>query len=212
MERYKIDVCCLQETKLKDGIDTTIQGYRFISLPSTSKYYGNGFIVSPKWTNYIHSYWKVSDRISVLQLTTPSSKIKNNSKPMYRTVLNGMKLKISKNIPADHVITIINVYAPTTTRVKKNMKVEYEDMYVQLTDMINNFNNISTSIVFIAGDLNAKVGKSTNTGACLGRFSRINNSGETLVQFCEANGLFICNSAFQHPARHMAVLITLFVT
>ena len=102
------------------------------------------------------------------------------------------------------MITIINVYAPTTTRLRKHMK-ELENMYVQLSDMINNFNNLSTSMVFIAGDLNAKVGKSTQIESCLGRFSRgrRNNSGESLVQFCEANGLFICNSAFQHPARHI---------
>ena len=78
-------------------------------------------------------------------------------------------------------------------------------MYVQLTDLVNNMNNLSTSMLFITGDFNAKVGTSTGIEQCLGRYSRgrRNNSGETLVQFCDANGLFICNSAFRHPARHI---------
>ena len=204
IDRYKVDVCCLQETKIKKGLDTMIGKNRLISLPTACKHYGNGFMISARFANHVHSYWKISDRISVLQLTTPESKIKSNATPIYRTLLNGMKLTITKNIPADHMITIINVYAPTTTRVRNNMK-ELENMYVTLSELINNFKNLSTAIVYLAGDFNAKVGVSTGSESCLGKFSRgrRNNSGETLVNFCDSQGLFICNSAFQHPARHI---------
>ena len=68
MKDYKIDICCIQETKIKDGIDKNIKNYRLIALPTESKHYGNGFIISKKLVRNIHRYWKVSDRIAVLQL------------------------------------------------------------------------------------------------------------------------------------------------
>ena len=61
-------------------------------------------------------------------------------------------------------------------------------------------------MVILAGDFNAKVGKRRHTDInCLGKFSRgrTNNSGKTLIDFCSINHLFISNSAFQHPARHI---------
>ena len=122
MARYRVDVCCLQETKIKDGIDTMVGNHRLITLPTFSKFYGNGFMISPRYAKHVHSYWKISDRISVLQLTTPKSRVKNNGRPSYHSLLTGLKLKITRNVPADHMITIINVYAPTTTRVRKDMK------------------------------------------------------------------------------------------
>ena len=32
-----------------------------------------------------------------------------------------------------------------------------------------------------------------------------NGSGELLAEFCEKNKLFICNSAFDHPVRHITM-------
>ena len=57
----------------------------------------------------------------------------------------------------------------------------------------------------IAGDFNAKAGKRSGNEACLGRYSRgkRNNSGQTLIDFCNIHDLFISNSAFRHPARHI---------
>ena len=55
---YKLDVCCLQETKIKNGIDVNVLGidkhHKLISLPSESQHYGNGFIIDEKWQNNIH--------------------------------------------------------------------------------------------------------------------------------------------------------------
>ena len=113
MNKYNVDICCIQETKCKSSIDTDVNGYRLITLP-TNRMYGNGFVVSPKWKDKIHSYWKVSERISIIKILTEKSTIKSNTIPHYRTMLTGMKLRITKQIPADHMITIINVYAPHT--------------------------------------------------------------------------------------------------
>ena len=57
----------------------------------------------------------------------------------------------------------------------------------------------------IAGDMNAKIGKSEGNDECSGKFSRgqRNKSGQQLIDFCNNQNLFIANSAFPHPARHV---------
>ena len=62
------------------------------------------------------------------------------------------------------------------------------------------------SLLTIAGDFNAKVGK-TKGEQCLGSYSRgtRNTSGQTLVDFCDVHNLFITNSSFKHPARHITM-------
>ena len=59
-------------------------------------------------------------------------------------------------------------------------------------------------MVILAGDFNSKVGKVQIGDICLGNFSKgkRNENGEALVNFCEANGLYIVNSRFQHSSRH----------
>ena len=68
MVNYKLDICCLQETKLTNGMDININDHRLICIPTDCRHYGNGFIVSPKWKHNIHKNWKVSDRLAVIQL------------------------------------------------------------------------------------------------------------------------------------------------
>ena len=64
MVKYGIDVCCLQETKVKLGIDKQVNKHRLISLKTEKQHYGNGFMISPKWINNIHKYYKVTDSSS----------------------------------------------------------------------------------------------------------------------------------------------------
>ena len=97
--KYNIDICCLQEAKLKDGLDITINSHRIICLLSDSRYYGNGFIVSSKWKSNIQSFYKASDRISVIRLQTNYSK--------YKSKLDDMKMKLTKT-KQRNMITVIN--------------------------------------------------------------------------------------------------------
>ncbi len=64
-----------------------------------------------------------------------------------------------------------------------------------------------SSITIIGGDFNAKVGKRAKDEeiSCLGRYSKgvRNRSGELLIEFCEKNKLFMTNTAFQHPSKHI---------
>ena len=86
--RLHNDICCLQETKFPGGIDERSGNYRHIGLPSQSRHYGLAFSVAIQFENQIVRYWSASDIIAVIQL-----RISNNS-----------------------ILTIINVYGPTSQR------------------------------------------------------------------------------------------------
>ena len=79
-ERYNIDVLCIQETKLSEGIDCNVgnKNDRLIALSSDNVHHGVGFVVSSKWKENIYKYWKVSDRIAVLQLSTNAPEFKSS--------------------------------------------------------------------------------------------------------------------------------------
>ena len=79
-------------------------------------------------------------------------------------------------------------------------------MYAQLTKLVNDLKKLSTSIIFSAGDFNAKIGMSKRTETCMRQYSRgrRNDSGERLIGFCESNGKYICNSSFQHSAINIS--------
>ena len=72
VDNYRLDICALQETKIKEGVDRNFEEnkHRLIAFDSLQQHYGNGFIVAKKWKENIYKTWKVSDRICVLQLQT----------------------------------------------------------------------------------------------------------------------------------------------
>ena len=76
-------------------------------------------------------------------------------------------------------------------------------MYDQLDIVINEIKD--TSLMIIAGDMNSKIGKAKKDEECCGNYSRgeRNRSGSQLIDFCNIQDLFITNSAFPHPARHI---------
>ena len=114
-------------------------------------------------------------------------------------VLRWKYTKLKKNI-----LTIINIYAPTTALIRKDNTI-LDDLYLDLSNLINEQKGYSTMTI-LAGDFNAKEGKQRHTDiSFLGKFSRDwkNNSGKTLIDFCSINHLFISNSTFQHPARQI---------
>ena len=88
-------------------------------------------MVAPKWTDYIHRFWRVSDRLSVLQLQTNKSKQRKTGDERYSSVLIGNKLTIKRKEPVDHLVNIINVYAPTSEKVERN-KEEVIYIYIYL--------------------------------------------------------------------------------
>ena len=50
MKRYFIDIACLQETKIKNGLNSE----NITCFPTKEDAYGLGLIVNQKWKNNIH--------------------------------------------------------------------------------------------------------------------------------------------------------------
>ena len=120
VKKYNIDVCCLQETKIKEEVDKNIGGHRFINTGSKNQYYGNGFIVAPEIRSHCHKYWKVDERISCMQLAFdedqkyriedkgPLKKVLTKAKIFKSKIIRKLKMKITRSRPKK-IITIINV-------------------------------------------------------------------------------------------------------
>ena len=112
----------------------------------------------------------------------------------------------SSKLDNDHMINIINIYAPTSEKVKEDQE-EVETLYREVENLINTLKKNKSSVIFVAGDFNSKIGKRKDgdEAECLGKYSvgERNLSGELLMDFCKRNELFLCNTAFQHPVKHI---------
>ena len=95
-------------------------------------------------------------------------------------------------------ITVIQVYAPTSTAEEAEVERFYEDLQdlVELTP--------KKDVLFIIGDRNAKVG-SQETPGVTGKFGLgvRNEAGQKLIEFCQENTLFTANTLFQQQKRRL---------
>ena len=91
-------------------------------------------------------------------------------------------------------ITVIQVYAPTSNAEEAEVEQFYEDLQGPL--------ELTPNVLFIIGDLNAKVG-SQETPGVTGKFSLgvWNEGGQRLIEFCQENPLVIANTLFQQHKR-----------
>ena len=46
MKNYNVDVCCLQETKLAQGINKDVKDHKIIAFGLNQIEYGNGFVIN----------------------------------------------------------------------------------------------------------------------------------------------------------------------
>ena len=87
------------------------------------RHYGNGFVVAPKWKGNIIKYWKVSERISVIQFRLKNEEYTSQVMVNVNIGLRFMRKKDKK------LLTVINVYAPTAKRVQEN-PAELDALYM----------------------------------------------------------------------------------
>ena len=89
-------------------------------------------------------------------------------------------------------MTVIHFYAPTSNAEEAEVERFYEDLQdlLELTP--------KTDVLFIIGDLNAKVGSQETPGVTrkFGLGIR-NEAGQRLIEFCQENALVIRNTPFQ---------------
>ena len=95
------------------------------------------------------------------------------------------------------LITIVNIYAPTSELATKNPR-EAEEVYAEISKLLYEYKNKSL-LFLICGDFNSRIGKEKEE--CTGRYGsgKRNNSGQQLIDYCNINNLFIANTAFEHP-------------
>ena len=93
--------------------------------------------------------------------------------------------------------TIIQVYAPSTNHSEEDI----EDFYSQLQRIKDSIK--SKNQIIIMGDFNAKVGQGASKEQGLGAhgIGKINESGEKLLGFCQANRMNILNTMFKNHIR-----------
>ena len=103
---------------------------------------------------------------------------------------------ISLYSKANHSITVIQVYAPTSNAEEAEVEWFYEDLQ-DLLELTR-----KKDVLFIIGDWNAKLG-SQETHGVIGKFGlRVQNkAGQRLTEFCQENTLVIANTLFQQHKR-----------
>lgn len=95
-------------------------------------------------------------------------------------------------------ITIIQIYAPTTTAEEEEITAFYEEMQQVIKK------TSKKDYLVVMGDFNAKVGKNYDKEKTIGRYGlgERNEAGERLVNFCEDEELAVINTHFKkHPRR-----------
>ena len=99
---------------------------------------------------------------------------------------------------ANHSISRIQVYAPTSN----TEEAEVEQFHEDLQDLLEI--TPKKDVLFIIGDWNAKVG-SQETPGVTGKFGLEvqNEAGQRLIEFCQENALVIANTLFQQHKRRL---------
>eukprot|EP00794_Sanderia_malayensis_P015552 gene15552-17137_t len=95
-------------------------------------------------------------------------------------------------------IALIQVYTPTSDYSDEDIDIFYESIQKAIKHAK------SDDIMFVMGDMNAKVG-SKRYGSIVGSYGlgEINPRGERLIEFCDRNNLAIMNTWFQQPRRRL---------
>ena len=97
-----------------------------------------------------------------------------------------------------HDVLIFQVYAPTEDSDEEEKEVFYES----LSGAIKKHKKFMDQLV-IMGDFNAKVGYGVYK-KIVGEFAigERNKNGDSLIEFCDANDLFVCNTWYEQKNKH----------
>ena len=103
---------------------------------------------------------------------------------------------------ANHSVSVIQVYAPTSN----TEEAEVEQFFEDLQDLLE---TPKEGVLFIIGDWNAKVGSQETPGVTgkYGLWVR-NKARQRLIEFCQENALVIANTFFQQHKRRLYTWIS----
>lgn len=193
--KRKIDIAGLQETYLTNGTEVRTDDGRLLCLECPvdtpdSRKYGLGFFISKRVEPLYFDHKVVSNRISLLRLKfTGRGAEKHNRRRR-------------------SIITIVNVYAPTSEVAAKD-----EDLivgfYKQLKDVVEDAEKHSVA-VYILGDFNSKLGDRTLSqdgetwAKIMGSYGKgvRNANGNRLANFMLQHDYYAGNTKFRHSLIH----------
>jgi len=117
--------------------------------------------------------------------------------------ISTIDLLLSRTMDRYVVLTIINVYAPTSEVTKNSPAIERE-FYDQLQKIYDECRH-KNWVVMIAGDMNAKIGQRVQGETFMGNYSKgtRNRNGHQLASFLATNDLYATNTTFQHRFKNM---------
>ena len=173
MEEQRISILGISETWwLDQGRFTAENGYTVVysGKDSGKREHGVGIILDKSTAKSFMGFNPVSDRIITVRL-------------------EGHPLNI----------TVVQVYAPTSTASEEVM----EDFYGQLQDTLDRIP--SKDMLLVIGDWNAKIGHCHTKSKIIGNFGlgERNERGDRLEDFCQANDMIVGNTFFQHHPRRL---------
>jgi exonuclease III len=177
MQRRRIDIMCVQETKWKNTanrarfLNNKTKAFKFIYHGTVQGRNGVGIILSQEHSSNIINITKVSDRLICIKL-----------------------------ILHEEVWNIISAYAPQIGCEQAEKDAFYNDLHSLLQTIP------MEELLFLGGDLNGHVGQ-TNADFedCHGGygFGTRNTPGEEILEFCKAQNLIILNTMFIKPPQHL---------
>ena len=178
LQKYKINVCCLSETRLNDVLSKKLT----VSESDSFQFYnsgpndgsgkqGVGFLIDGPTASCVTSWEPVSPRIAMIRLRGHISHI-----------------------------TIIAVYAP----IRDSSDAVKDAFYYDLQRIIDK--TPRRDMLFVAGDWNARLGRvDPDTAAVIGRHTVGDRciNGERLLQLARYNNLCVTNTLFEHKRLHL---------
>ena len=171
LERVGVEVCGLSEVRWQgQGHFTTREGH--IIMYSGDKVQGQQGVavwLNKRVAGALIGYEPVNSRIIVVRL---------NAKPK--------------------CISLIQVYAPTSTADEHQIEQFYEDLAATIKKIS------AKDILLVLGDFNAKVGGSS-LPPTVGPYGlgEINQAGERLTDFCSDHSIVLVNTWFKHHPRRL---------
>jgi hypothetical protein len=167
MKRFRYDIIGISEVRWT-GKGETPNGDFIWSGEESSHMRGVGFLLSTQAKKALIGYNPISSRIISARFDAAPFKI-----------------------------SVIHVYAPTSSSSEEDIEAFYNDIEEALTK------TDKKDILILTGDWNAKVGNdNTDWKSAMGRYGYgdRNERGERLLEFATVHELYVCNTKFQHKS------------
>ena len=174
MKRYKMSILGLSEVKKKGQGEKNIKDkytLRYSGITEGRAKQGVAFITNEEMEKYVIKWEPISPRI------------------------------ITITLKFEHILTLIQIYAPTTSEEI----LEIEQFYNLLNEVTTKETNKGHQLI-IMGDWNSRIGKDPRKGHGVmgihGGEAMRNENGKKMIQFCISHRLLIGNTFYPHKNIH----------